>query len=139
MSVGYATLYGDMAGGFAVLKDIPKTLVYELARYRNSIKEVIPSSMLEREPTAELRPNQRDTDTLPPYDVLDAIMNMYVVENRSQRQIIAKGFASEDVKKVVRMIDRSEYKRRQSPPGPKITHRAFGKDWRLPVTNLYKG
>jgi len=139
MSVGYATLYGDMAGGFAVLKDIPKTLVYKLANWRNRAGEVIPKSMIEREPTAELKPDQKDRDVLPPYEILDPIVDLYVKENLSYKQIVKKGFSAETVKKVIRMIDRSEYKRRQSSPGPKITHRAFGKDWRLPITNLYKG
>jgi NAD+ synthase (glutamine-hydrolysing) len=138
MSVGYATLYGDMAGGYAVLKDIPKTLVYKLAAYRNKIKNVIPESMIGREPTAELKANQKDQDTLPPYDVLDPIIDMYVVDNRSHRQIVARGFDAGTVSRVIKMIDRSEYKRRQAPPGPKISHRAFGKDWRLPITNLYR-
>ncbi len=139
MSVGYATLYGDMAGGYAVLKDIPKTFVYKLAHSRNLKGEVIPKSMIEREPTAELKPGQKDQDVLPPYNILDPIIELYVVENKSFKEIVRKGFSSEIVRKVIRMIDRSEYKRRQSPPGPKITRRAFGKDWRLPITNLYKG
>lgn len=139
MSVGYATLYGDMAGGFAVIKDIPKTLVYKLADWRNKNGEVIPKSMIEREPTAELKPDQKDQDVLPPYDKLDAIIELYVEENRSFKEILARGFKPETAAKVIRMVDQSEYKRRQAPPGPKVTHRAFGKDWRLPITNLYKG
>lgn len=139
MSVGYATMYGDMAGGYAVLKDIPKTLVYRLANWRNKKGPVIPQSMIEREPTAELKPNQKDQDVLPPYEVLDPIVEYYVVNNMDYKHIVRKGFPAGMVKKAIRMIDRAEYKRRQSPPGPKITHRAFGKDWRLPITNLYKG
>lgn len=139
MSVGYATLYGDMAGGFAVLKDIPKTLVYKLSNWRNRKEDVIPQSMIDREPTAELKPDQKDQDTLPPYDQLDAIVELYVVQNKSFKEILKEGFKPEVVAKVIRMVDHSEYKRRQAPPGPKIGHRAFGKDWRLPITNLYKG
>lgn len=140
-SVGYATLYGDTAGGFAVIKDVPKTLVYELARYRNARagREVIPGRVLEKAPSAELRPNQRDTDSLPPYEVLDPIVQAYVEENCGLREIVGRGFDEETVRRVIRMVDRSEYKRRQSPPGVKITPRAFGKDWRLPITNRYQG
>lgn len=137
MSVGYATLYGDMAGGFAVLKDIPKTLVYRLVEWRNRQKQVIPESVVKRAPTAELKANQTDQDTLPAYDKLDPIMEAYVEKNRSVSEIIKLGFPAEMVHQVVMMIDRAEYKRRQSPPGPRITSRAFGKDWRLPITNLY--
>ena len=139
MSVGYATLYGDMAGGYAVLKDIPKTLVYRLSNWRNKKGAVIPQSIIDREPTAELKPNQKDQDVLPLYDVLDPIIDHYVVDNMDYKHIVRKGFPADTVKKVIKMIDHAEYKRRQSPPGPKITHRAFGKDWRLPITNLYKG
>ena len=142
MSVGYATLYGDMAGGFAVIKDVPKTLVYELSVYRNHTKEKslspIPERILVKEPTAELRPGQKDSDTLPPYDVLDPILHAYVEEDRSFREIVDAGFDEVTVKKVISMVDGSEYKRRQAPPGIKITPRAFGKDWRLPITNRYK-
>ena len=142
MSVGYATLYGDMAGGFAVIKDVPKTLVYELARYRNKIigKGIppVPERILIKEPTAELRPGQKDSDTLPPYDVLDPILHSYVEEDRSFREIVESGFKEDTVAKVISMVDRSEYKRRQAPPGIKITARAFGKDWRVPITNRYK-
>ncbi len=140
VSVGYATLYGDTAGGFAVLKDVQKTMVYELARYRNSIGEgpVIPERVLVKEPSAELRHNQKDTDTLPPYSILDPILKAYVEEDRSFNEIVSMGFDEELVKKVIRMVDRSEYKRRQAPPGIKITPRAFGKDRRMPITNLYE-
>jgi len=137
-STGYCTLYGDMAGGFSVLKDIPKTLVYKLVNWRNRKKMVVPQSIIDRPPTAELKPGQLDQDTLPPYEVLDPMIKAYVEDNRSVRQIIAKGFDKAAVSKVISMIDRSEYKRRQSAPGTRITPRAFGKDWRLPITNQYK-
>ncbi len=137
---GYCTLYVDMAGGFAVIKDVPKTLVYQLARYRNSLsgKEIIPRSVLEKEPSAELAPNQRDVDTLPPYEILDPILQAYVEENKSSTQIVAMGFNKETVQRVIHMVDKSEYKRRQAAPGIKITPRAFGKDRRLPITNRYR-
>jgi NAD+ synthase (glutamine-hydrolysing) len=138
MSVGYATLYGDMAGGFAVIKDVPKMLVYELARHRNREKEVIPQRALTKAPTAELRPNQKDTDSLPPYEDLDPILQAYVEEDRSLADIVALGVPEERVRRVIAMVDRAEYKRRQAPPGVKITPRAFGKDRRLPITNHYK-
>jgi len=141
VSVGYCTLYGDMAGGFGVLKDVPKTLVYRLAEYRNSVgeKPVIPRSVLEKPPSAELRPGQRDTDTLPPYEILDSIIEAYIEHDRSPKEIVEMGMEEEVVKKVVQMVDRNEYKRRQAPPGVKITPRAFGKDWRLPITNRFRG
>lgn len=140
MSVGYATLYGDMAGGFAVIKDVPKTLVYELSRHINE-KEgypVIPERVLTKKPTAELRPNQTDQDTLPPYEVLDPILKAYVEEDRSLAEIVNMGYPRRLVKRVINMVDRSEYKRRQAPPGIKITPRAFGKDRRMPITNHYE-
>jgi NAD+ synthase (glutamine-hydrolysing) len=137
-SCGYATLYGDMAGGFALIKDVPKTLVYELARWRNRRGEVIPSGIIDRAPTAELRPGQRDTDSLPPYDILDPILKLYVEEDIPPEQIIAQGFDRQTVARVVHMVDRNEYKRRQAPPGVKITPKAFGKDRRLPITNGYR-
>jgi NAD+ synthase (glutamine-hydrolysing) len=141
MATGYATLYGDMAGGFAVLKDVPKTLVYRLARYRNGSgpKPVIPQSVIEKEPSAELRPDQRDVDTLPPYETLDPILEAYVEEDKSVDEIVAMGFDEELVKRVMTMVDRNEYKRRQAPPGVKISPRAFGRDRRLPIVNRYKG
>jgi len=139
MATGYATLYGDMAGGFAVIKDVPKTLVYRLARYRNSLSPVIPENVFIKPPSAELRPGQVDQDTLPPYDVLDAILEAYVVQEKSPEEIVGSGFPWETVAKVVRMVDRNEYKRRQAPPGIKITPRAFGRDWRLPIANRYHG
>jgi NAD+ synthase (glutamine-hydrolysing) len=138
MSVGYATLYGDMAGGFAVIKDVPKMLVYELAHHRNREKGVIPQRVLEKAPTAELRPNQKDTDSLPPYEDLDPILQVYVEEDRSLAEIVAMGAPEERVRRVAAMVDRAEYKRRQAPPGVKITPRAFGKDRRLPITNRYR-
>lgn len=140
MSVGYATLYGDMSGGFAVLKDVPKTLVYQLAEYynRKSGREMIPSRVLTKAPSAELRADQKDSDALPEYDVLDPIVRAYVEEDRANSEIVAMGFDAATVAKVTEMVDRSEYKRRQAPPGVKITSRAFGKDWRVPITNWYK-
>lgn len=140
VGVGYCTLYGDMAGGFSVLKDVPKTLVYKLACYRNRKAErtIIPASIFKRAPSAELRPDQRDEDSLPPYEVLDSILAAYVEENKSFSEIKAKGFESKIIKKVIRMVDSNEYKRRQGPLGIKITPRAFGKDRRLPITNRYK-
>lgn len=139
MSVGYATLYGDMAGGFAVIKDVPKTMVYELSDLRNLVgpKPVIPKRVLERAPTAELRPDQKDEDSLPPYPILDPILRAYVEEDRALEDIVAMGFDRETVARVIGLVDRSEYKRRQAPPGIKITHRAFGKDRRMPITNRY--
>ena len=138
---GYTTLYGDMAGGFAVIKDVPKTLVYELGRYRNQKagREIIPQSVLEKPPSAELRPEQKDTDTLPPYEILDPILKGYVEEDESLESLISSGFEEELVRRVVNLVDRNEYKRRQAPPGIKITPRAFGKDRRLPITNRYRG
>ena len=139
MAVGYSTLYGDMAGGFAPLKDVPKTLVYELARWRNkqSDPSPIPDRVLEKAPSAELRPDQKDTDSLPPYEVLDPIIEDYVEEDRSPEEIVRAGADEQTVRRVVEMIDRSEYKRRQAPPGVKITPKAFGRDRRLPITNTY--
>jgi NAD+ synthase (glutamine-hydrolysing) len=137
MGVGYCTLYGDMSGGFAVIKDVPKTMVYELSKLKNRKLEVIPLSIFERAPTAELRANQKDQDTLPPYSDLDAILTEYV-ENRSSYKQMIKKYDPQVVKSIIQMVDRNEYKRRQAPPGVKITTRAFGKDWRLPITNFYK-
>jgi NAD+ synthase (glutamine-hydrolysing) len=139
LAVGYCTLYGDMAGGFAVIKDIPKTLVYELAGWRNAQQksEVIPAAIIKREPTAELRPDQRDTDSLPPYPTLDPILHAYVEEDRALEEIVAMGFERDLVRRIIRLVDQNEYKRRQAPPGVKITHKAFGRDRRLPITNRY--
>ncbi len=141
MSVGYATLYGDMAGGFAVLKDVPKTLLYRLARWRNAQagRDLVPQGVIDRPPTAELRELQTDQDSLPSYDVLDQILERYVQEDRSAAEIVHDGFDPEIVARVIAMVDRSEYKRRQAPPGVKITPKAFGKDRRLPITNRYRG
>jgi NAD+ synthase (glutamine-hydrolysing) len=140
LATGYATLYGDMAGGFAVIKDVPKTLVYRLARYRNAVagRDLIPREVIEKPPSAELRPDQYDTDTLPPYEVLDPILEAYVEEDRSLEEIVAMGFDEALVRRVVTMVDRNEYKRRQAAPGVKITARAFGRDRRLPITNRYR-
>lgn len=140
MGVGYATLYGDMAGGFAVIKDVPKTLVYKLSEFynRRENKEIIPRRVLEKAPTAELRENQKDSDSLPEYGTLDPILKYYIEEDLSVSQIIKKSFKREDVLKTARMVDTSEYKRRQSPPGVKITPRAFGRDRRMPIANRFK-
>ncbi len=138
MAAGYATLYGDMAGGFAVLRDIPKTMVYDLCRHRNTPVEVFPESILTREPTAELRENQKDSDSLPPYDILDPILKAYIEEDLSLDKIASQGFDPETVKRVMDLVRRSEYKRRQAPPGIKITPRAFGKDRRFPITCSYR-
>jgi NAD+ synthase (glutamine-hydrolysing) len=139
-AVGYATLYGDTAGGFAVIKDVPKTLIYKLAEHINKIssRKVIPQSVIDRPPSAELSPDQKDTDSLPDYDVLDTILKGYVEEDKSPQQLIEESLPSDLVHKITRMVDQNEYKRRQSPPGIKITPKAFGKDRRLPITNRYK-
>jgi NAD+ synthase (glutamine-hydrolysing) len=147
MSVGYTTLYGDLAGGFAVIKDVPKTLVYELARWRNSpagaaaggAQEPIPASILERAPSAELRPDQRDEDSLPPYELLDRILQGYIELHLGREQLIAQGLPAEEVERTIRLVDLAEYKRRQAPPGIKVTERAFGRDRRMPITNRYRG
>eukprot|EP01042_Synura_sphagnicola_P024583 gene24583-31466_t len=137
MAVGYCTLYGDMAGGFAVIKDIAKTLVYRLCSYRNSLSPVIPERILTRAPSAELRPDQKDQDSLPPYEVLDGIMQLYMEENRSIAEIEAAGYRIEDIERITRLIKINEYKRRQAPVGIRITHRAFGRDWRYPITSKF--
>lgn len=139
MSVGYATLYGDMAGGFAPIKDVPKLLVYELARYRNSLYEVIPERVITRPPSAELAPDQIDTDSLPPYEILDPILERYVEMDQSAEEIMAAGFRYDDVVRAINLVDKNEYKRRQSPPGIRITSRAFGRDRRYPITSGYRG
>jgi NAD+ synthase (glutamine-hydrolysing) len=141
MGVGYATLYGDMAGGFAVLKDVPKTLVYRLARHRNATADraLIPENVLRKAPSAELKPDQKDEDTLPPYDILDPILEAYVEKDMARDEIVGLGYDAETVAIVARMVDRSEYKRRQGAPGIKITPRAFGKDRRFPITQAYRG
>jgi NAD+ synthase (glutamine-hydrolysing) len=140
MAVGYATLYGDMAGGFAVIKDLPKELVFALARHINAEagREVIPASIIARPPTAELKADQLDTDSLPPYEVLDPILEAYVQEARSLDEIVARGFERDTVARVIRLVDGAEYKRRQAPPGIRITPRAFGRDRRMPITNRFR-
>jgi NAD+ synthase (glutamine-hydrolysing) len=142
-AVGYATLYGDMAGGYAPIKDVPKTLVYDLCRWRNAEADArgstppIPDRVLSKAPSAELRPDQRDTDSLPPYEELDPVLAAYVEEDRSPEEMIAGGMDADLVWRVVGMVDQAEYKRRQAPPGVKITPKAFGRDRRLPITNGY--
>jgi NAD+ synthase (glutamine-hydrolysing) len=136
-AVGYSTLYGDTAGGFAVLKDVPKTLVYELAKYRNSLSKTIPQRIIDRPPSAELAPDQKDSDSLPDYDVLDAIIELYVERDKGKKEIVKEGFDEAVVRRIIRLIDISEYKRRQGPLGVKITERGFGKDRRYPITNRY--
>ena len=145
MAMGYATLYGDMAGGFAVLKDVPKTIVYELCLWRNrqgeafgTVDDVVPSTIIDKPPSAELREDQLDADSLPPYDVLDPVVEAYVEDDLSYQDMIARGFDPQVVRQVIAAVDRNEYKRRQAPPGVKITHRAFGKDRRLPIANRYR-
>ena len=145
MAMGYATLYGDMAGGFAVIKDVPKTLVYELCRWRNEngfgangARSPIPPAIIDKPPSAELRPDQLDADTLPPYDQLDPIVRAYVEEDYSYEEMVEMGHDAAAVRQVITFVDRNEYKRRQAPPGVKITPRAFGKDRRLPIVNRYR-
>jgi NAD+ synthase (glutamine-hydrolysing) len=141
MATGFTTLYGDLAGGFAIIKDVYKTTLYELARYRNSQAgyDLIPKNVLEKEPSPELRPNQKTTDTLPSYRLLDPVLKQYVEDDVSVSELVAKGFDPELVKRAARLVDTSEYKRRQAPPGIRITSRAFGRDRRLPITNRFKG
>jgi NAD+ synthase (glutamine-hydrolysing) len=138
MAVGYATLYGDMAGGFAVLKDIPKTLIYRLAKYRNEVAAIIPQRIIDRPPTAELAFDQKDEDSLPPYSILDQILALYLNQEQSPDQICDAGFDRDTVEKVIKLVNRSEYKRRQSAIGPRIDHTAFGRDRRYPITSGYK-
>jgi len=135
MSVGYATLYGDMNGGFAPLKDVPKLWVYRLAQWRNRDGEVIPQRVIDRPPSAELRPDQKDSDSLPDYEVLDPIIERYVEQDQSVDEIVAAGFERSVVERIARLIDNSEYKRRQAPPGIKITQRAYGRDRRYPIVS----
>ena len=137
-AVGYCTLYGDMAGGFSILKDVSKTMVYRLCHYRNNLSEVIPPRVINRAPSAELRPDQTDQDSLPPYDILDAIIEAYVEHDLSLQEILSKNYPEADVRRVVQLIRQNEYKRRQSPPGIRITQRGFGKDWRYPITAKYR-
>ena len=138
MAVGYATLYGDMAGGFAPIKDCSKLLVYRLANYRNSLARVIPSRVIERPPSAELRPDQKDSDSLPPYEILDPILELFIEDDLSVDDITARGFDRATVGRVLDMVKRNEYKRRQAPPGVRISARAFGRDWRYPITSGYR-
>jgi len=139
MAVGYSTLYGDSAGGFAVIKDVPKTLVYRLAEWRNTQPDApIPRTIITRPPSAELRPDQTDQDSLPPYDVLDPILEGYVERDQGRDQLIARGYEPEVVDRIIRLVDLAEYKRRQQPPGIKITSRAFGRDRRMPITSGYR-
>ena len=137
MAVGYATLYGDMAGGFAPIKDCSKTLVYRLARYRNSVSEIIPERVITRAPSAELRPDQKDSDSLPDYDVLDPILEAFIEEDLSVEDIAARGFDRDVIIRVLELVKSNEYKRRQAPPGIRISSRAFGRDWRYPITSKY--
>jgi NAD+ synthase (glutamine-hydrolysing) len=137
MAVGYATLYGDMAGGFAPLKDCNKTLVYRLAHYRNSIGMAIPGRVISKEPSAELRENQKDSDSLPPYEILDPILDAFIEKNLSVAEIVKLGYDKDVVIKILEMVKRNEYKRRQTPPGIRISGRAFGRDWRYPITSHY--
>jgi NAD+ synthase (glutamine-hydrolysing) len=137
MSVGYATLYGDMAGGFGVLKDVPKLLVYRLAKYRNLVSEVIPQRVFDRPPSAELADNQKDTDSLPPYEVLDPILEMYIEQDKCADDIISAGYDAGTVARIIRLVNQNEYKRRQAPPGVRISRRAFGRDRRYPITSGY--
>jgi len=138
MAVGYCTLYGDMAGGFAVIKDIAKTLVYKLCRYRNQLGSIIPERILTRAPSAELRDNQTDQDSLLSYVAMDTILERYMEQNQSLAEIVAAGFDAASVEKVTRLIKLNEYKRRQAPPGVRITNRAFGRDWRYPITSAFR-
>lgn len=138
MAVGYATLYGDMAGGFAPIKDCSKSMVYRLARYRNTVGDVIPERVIMREPSAELRPDQKDSDSLPDYDVLDPILEAFIEEDLSVDEITSRGFDHDTVVRVLEMVRSNEYKRRQAPPGIRISSRAFGRDWRYPITSGYR-
>jgi NAD+ synthase (glutamine-hydrolysing) len=138
LSVGYCTLYGDMSGGLSVIGDVPKTMVYELARYINRGREIIPLSIIDKAPSAELRPDQKDQDTLPPYDILDQIIELYLVEAHSYNYILAQGFLPDTVRWVIQAIDRNEYKRRQAAPALKVTSKAFGIGRRLPIVARYE-
>ena len=139
MATGFSTIYGDMVGGFAVIKDVPKTLVYELCRDRNRRGEVIPESVLTKPPSAELRPDQRDDQSLPPYEELDPVLEAYVEDDLTAGELVQAGYDPSLVRRVVTLVDRAEYKRRQAPPGVRVTPKAFGKDRRLPITNRYSG
>ena len=137
VAVGYSTLYGDMVGGFSILKDVPKTFVYKIAKEINRTNNIIPERILTRPPSAELSKNQTDQDTLPDYKVLDDIIDLYVEKNKSIKMIINEGYSAQEVRKVIKLIHMNEFKRRQTAPGPKVTHKAFGKDRRYPITNKY--
>jgi NAD+ synthase (glutamine-hydrolysing) len=141
MAVGYSTLYGDTAGGYAVIKDVPKTLVYALASDRNDRagRAIVPERVLSKPPSAELRPDQRDDESLPPYEVLDPIVEAYVEDDRTRAELVESGFDPKAVELITRLVDVNEYKRRQSPPGVRVTPKAFGKDRRVPITNAYRG
>ena len=140
MATGYATLYGDMCGGFALIKDVPKTLVFDLCRWINEQAgtERIPQSLIDRPPSAELRENQQDSDSLPPYDILDSILSLYIEHDKGRDEIVDQGFDLQIVTRVIRLVDGNEYKRRQAPPGVKITPKAFGRDRRVPITNQFR-
>ena len=139
LATGYCTLYGDMCGGLSVISDLPKTLVYKLAKYINKkYNNVIPENIIHRAPTAELKPNQTDQDTLPPYDILDSVLNMYAEEHLSLKEIVKSGIQKDTVTKVCNMIDSSEYKRKQAAPGLKLTSRSFGYGWRMPIAQRYR-
>ena len=138
-AVGYSTLYGDMVGAYAPIKDIPKTLIYKISKFINSNEDIIPERIITRAPSAELKPNQTDQDSLPAYDELDKIIELFIDEGQSVDEIISMGFKAQTVKKIVKLILRSEFKRRQSPPGPKITRKAFGRERRFPITNNFLG
>ena len=138
MATGYATLYGDMAGGFAVLKDLYKTFVFRLSNWRNTVSPVIPQNIIDRPPSAELKPDQKDQDSLPPYEILDAIIQAYMERDQSPREIIAAGYPEVDVRRTVTLLKRNEYKRRQAPVGIRVTQRGFGRDWRYPITSRYQ-
>ena len=137
LAVGYCTLYGDMCGGLAVISDVPKTLIYRMAKWINRDREIIPEASITKPPSAELRPNQCDQDSLPPYEVLDAILDLYVVQGKSSAEIVASGFDEATVKRVIRLIDLNEYKRRQAAPGLKVTSKAFGMGRRIPIAQKY--
>jgi NAD+ synthetase len=139
LAVGYCTLYGDMCGGLAVISDVPKTMVYRISNWVNRVREIIPPASITKAPSAELRPDQTDQDTLPPYEILDAILNAYVVEGRSPGEIVKRGFDEATVRRIARLIDNNEYKRRQAAPGLKVTTKAFGVGRRIPVAQLYRG
>jgi NAD+ synthetase len=138
LGVGYCTLYGDMNGGLAVISDVPKTMVYRIAKWINREREIIPSSSITKAPSAELRPNQTDQDSLPPYEMLDAVMDLYVVQGKSGSEIIAAGYDEQTVRRIIRLIDGAEYKRRQAAPGIKVTSKAFGMGRRIPIAQRYR-